>query len=88
MKIRTSIVTTKLDHYLAEDVHPRTEDFDLLVISYFFSSDCCNFKALDGVFSTIAMDDVTVEESTNGDGIQSELKGDEDDIAAVTSIID
>ncbi|CAN0846185.1 Putative AC transposase [Linum grandiflorum] len=29
-KIKTFVVTTELDHYLAEDVHPRTEDFDLL----------------------------------------------------------
>ncbi|CAN1246750.1 hypothetical protein LINGRAPRIM_LOCUS3252 [Linum grandiflorum] len=45
-------------------------------------------KAMDGVFSAMAMDDATVEESTNGDGIQSELKGDEDDVAAVMDIID
>ncbi|CAN0846178.1 hypothetical protein LINGRAHAP2_LOCUS4336 [Linum grandiflorum] len=45
-------------------------------------------KALDGVFSAMAMDDATVEESTDGDGIQSELKGDEDDVAVVMDIID
>ncbi|CAN0908227.1 hypothetical protein LINGRAHAP2_LOCUS25180 [Linum grandiflorum] len=45
-------------------------------------------KTLDGVFSAMAMDDATVEESTDGDGIQSELKGDEDDVAAVMDIID
>ncbi|CAN0827118.1 hypothetical protein LINGRAPRIM_LOCUS2480 [Linum grandiflorum] len=36
----------------------------------------------------MAMDDATVEESTDGDGIQSELKGDEDDVATVMGIID
>ncbi|CAN0919415.1 hypothetical protein LINGRAHAP2_LOCUS31441 [Linum grandiflorum] len=44
------------------------------------SKAAAELKALDGVFSTMAIDDATVEESTNGDGIQLELKGDEDDI--------
>ncbi|CAN0912964.1 hypothetical protein LINGRAPRIM_LOCUS367 [Linum grandiflorum] len=36
----------------------------------------------------MAIDDATVEESTDGDRIQSELNGDEDDVAVVMSIID
>ncbi|CAN0880195.1 Putative AC transposase, partial [Linum grandiflorum] len=148
-KIRTSVVTSELDHYLAEDMIPRTEDFDLLgwwkfsgakypilqdiardlldvpvtsvasesafssggrlldphrsrllpaiveammVLRSWIQDDsrvtAAELKALDGVFSAMAMDDATVEESTDGDGIQSELKGDEDDVAAVMDIID
>ncbi|CAN1127216.1 Putative AC transposase [Linum perenne] len=30
-KSKTSLVTTELDHYLAEDVIPRTDDFDILM---------------------------------------------------------
>ncbi|CAN0918839.1 Putative AC transposase [Linum grandiflorum] len=45
-------------------------------------------KVLDGVFSAMAMDDATVEESTDGDGIQSELKGDKDDVSTIMDIID
>ena len=29
-KSRPSLVTTELEHYLAEELHPRTPDFDLL----------------------------------------------------------
>ncbi|CAI0425212.1 unnamed protein product [Linum tenue] len=46
------------------------------------------FKALEGVFSTMAMDDATVEESTYGAGMQKELEGDEDEVAAVINLLD
>ncbi|CAI0445030.1 unnamed protein product, partial [Linum tenue] len=45
-------------------------------------------KALEGVFSAMAMDDTTVEDNTVGDGVQSELNGEEDDAAAVINLLD
>ncbi|CAL1387555.1 unnamed protein product [Linum trigynum] len=36
-------------------------------------------KALEGMFSAMAMDDVTIEESTDGAEVPSQMGGDEDD---------
>ncbi|CAL1407077.1 unnamed protein product [Linum trigynum] len=45
-------------------------------------------KALEGVFSAMAMDDASVEGCIDGDGRESKHKGDEDEVAAVISLLE